>query len=327
MPLGLCWQEANVVDPIGTRFESDDFDVIVSELESDRLIVGHELGCRRYVPDNVRVNAGHVLQSVLLHLILVIVRSEYVIHRKLTFNALSLEVLWELDRYTVREGIAMVKLDISIDVELVSCVDDANLELVLVVDEGGHVVVVAAPAVRDFLRLRAVHQDVHTHVVTIQDLLELLLDLRRDGVHVPRPRVYPIDEVNLFLDVRFFLNVLGLQCFFIDVVAVQHGQPLEPRHELVDGLAHLVAVGAATSVDQHIILSEQTLRLQIDVLHVQAALAELCFRIRAILGDCLVEVVLLSQALSSVHRLLDAVLDLAVEEHGIFTGLHLLAVH
>lgn len=99
----------------------------------------------------------------------------------------------------------MIQLDVACDIESVCCVHNANFELVLVINQVGYVVVVAAPGVRNFLRLRAVHQDVHAHIVGIQDLLELLFDFRIDNVHASSPRIDLFDEVELCLNVCLFL--------------------------------------------------------------------------------------------------------------------------
>ena len=71
----------------------------------------------------------------------------------MTLDALALEVRGELDRYTIRKRVSVVHLDVTFDIKLARSVKNANLELVLVVDEARHVVMVAAPAISDLLSL------------------------------------------------------------------------------------------------------------------------------------------------------------------------------
>ena len=54
------------------------------------------------------------------------------------------------------------------------------------------------------------------------------------------------DKVQLRFDVGFLLVVLGLDGFFKDLVSVEHGEPLETRHEFVDHFADLVSVSCAS---------------------------------------------------------------------------------
>ena len=79
MPFRLGWQHTDVVDPVCARFESDYLDFFVSQLKSQRFIIRNEIGSRRYVPHDIRVNTRHVLKRVLLHLILIIVGGEDVV--------------------------------------------------------------------------------------------------------------------------------------------------------------------------------------------------------------------------------------------------------
>ena len=106
--------------------------------------------------------------------------------------------------------------------------------------------------------------------------------------------------------------MLRLHCLLEDREALHHGQPLQPRHELIDELADFVAVGDASGKDLDVVLPEQRLRLQVHVLDVEAALAELSLRVGPVSGHRHVVEVLLGEALRPLHRLLDTVLNLAV---------------
>ena len=136
-----------------------------------------------------------------------------------------------------------------------------------------------------------------------------------------------LNKVELLLYVCLFLFVLRLNSFFKNVVAMQHGQPLQPRHKLIHHFTNFVPVRHASSVNLNIVLSEQALRLKIYVLDIETSLAELSLCIWSILGNSLVEIVLLRQALCSVDSLLNAVLNFAKHEHSVFSCVQLRRIH
>ena len=82
-PLGLGRQHADIVDPVGTRFQTDDLDVFVAQLEGEGLCLGHQVGRCRNVTEDVGINPGHIGQRVLLHLVLVVVRGEHIVEGEL----------------------------------------------------------------------------------------------------------------------------------------------------------------------------------------------------------------------------------------------------
>ena len=106
MPLRFRRKHANVIDPVSARFKSNDLDLSIiafTQLEGERFVVRNKVRRRRYIPNDICVDASHVCQRVLLNLIFIGVSCEYVVERELTLDALSLEILGKLDRYTVRE--------------------------------------------------------------------------------------------------------------------------------------------------------------------------------------------------------------------------------
>ena len=68
-----------------------------------------------------------------LHFVLVILSGKDIVKRKLTLDALLLEVARESDCDSVRERIAMVKIDVSLNLIVVCSSHDSDLELVLVI--------------------------------------------------------------------------------------------------------------------------------------------------------------------------------------------------
>lgn len=94
------------------------------------------------------------------------------------------------------------------------------------------------------------------------------------------------------------------------------GEPLEAGQEFVDHFADLVSIGYRASEYFDIIFSDETLRGQLQILHIQTARALFGLGIWAILRYGTLKTVLLLQPLSALHRLLQTVLELAVQEYG-----------
>ena len=82
---------------------------------------------------------------MLLDRVLIIFSSKDIIERELRFDTLALEVSWELDGYTIRKRITVIKLDIALNIIDGGLRQDAEFELVLIIDQVGHVIVVATP--------------------------------------------------------------------------------------------------------------------------------------------------------------------------------------
>ena len=254
-----------------------------------------------------------------LHLILIRLASEDIIKRELRLDALLLEVAREAHRHSVRVAVAVIELDVCFDAIALGVSDDFELKLVLVIDEVRHVVMVAAPRIRHLLRLRCKHLGVLARIVRVQDIVELLNHLRTLNMMLVGALLDCINEVHLFLNVLIFLRMLRLECFLENIEAVKHGEPLEASHEFIDDLAHLVAVADAAHVHFDIILANQALRIQLAILNVEAALAEISLRVRSVFGDCLVEEVFLLKAVSAIYRVLDIVLDFGEKEDSVLT--------
>ena len=254
-----------------------------------------------------------------LHLILIRLASEDIIKRELRLDALLLEVAREAHRHSVRVAVAVIELDVCFDAKAFGVSDDFELKLVLVIDEVRHVVMVAAPRIRHLFRLRCEHLGVLARIVRVQDIVELLNHLRTLNMMLVGALLDCINEVHLFLNVLIFLRMLRLECFLENIEAVKHGEPLEASHELIDDLAHLVAVADAAHVHFDIILANQALWIQLAILNVEAALAEISLSVRSVLGDCLVEEVFLLKAVSAIYRVLDIVLDFGEKEDSVLT--------
>lgn len=161
----------------------------------------------------------------------------------------------------------------------------------------------------------------------IQNIVELQFYLWRHSDKFACSRVDPVNEIELLFQIKLLLLQLGLDCLLIDFVAMQHWDPLEARHEFVDDLAHFVSVGSAASENFNVVVAQQALRLQIDILDVETALADLCPCVWTLVRDGHVVVVFLRQSLRTRHGLLYAVLDLSKQEHSIFACVKSRGVH
>ena len=117
VPIWLGRQHADVINPVGRRLEPYDLDILVAQLVCQGFVVGDHVWRRRDVAEDVRVYPRHVRQSVLLHLILVVVRGEDIVQAELALDALTLEVGREFDRYTVGERVPVVQLYAALDAE------------------------------------------------------------------------------------------------------------------------------------------------------------------------------------------------------------------
>lgn len=71
VPLGLSRQQAYVVDPIVSRLEPDYLEVFVAQFVDKRLIARHLVARGGNVPEDVGVDASHVVQGEFLPLVLV----------------------------------------------------------------------------------------------------------------------------------------------------------------------------------------------------------------------------------------------------------------
>lgn len=164
---------------------------------------------------------------MLLDRVLIIFSSKDIIKRELRFDALALEVSWELDGYTIRKRITVIKLDIALNIIDGGLRQDAEFELVLIIDQVGHVIVVATPGVCNLLSLARIHEGVLSHVVLVQDIVELLFKFCRSDVLAACPSVDLVNEVKLSFDIGLFLLEFGVQGFLVNFETVLEGKPLE----------------------------------------------------------------------------------------------------
>lgn len=161
----------------------------------------------------------------------------------------------------------------------------------------------------------------------VEDFVEFILHLWRLDMMIYGPFLDRLNHFELLLDVTLLLFVFGLKCVLENFVAVEHGKPFEARHKFVDDLADFVSIASATHKDFNVILAQQTLRLQVSVLDIEAALTELSLRVWTILRDGLVKEIILLKSICTTHRMLNAVLNLAKEEHCILSCVQLTRGH
>ena len=128
--------------------------------------------------------------------------------------------------------------------------------------------------------------------------------------------INPAHFCHLSVHVDLLLGLICLQRLFKYFVAMLQGEPLEAGQEFVDHFADLVSIGYRASEYFDIIFSDETLRGQLQILHIQTARALFGLGIWAILRYGTLKAVLLLQPLSALHRLLQTVLELAVQEYG-----------
>ena len=121
----------------------------------------------------------------------------------------------------------MVHLNLSDNSINVSGLQDAKLQLVLVVYHAWHVVMVTAPGIRNRLLIVLVHQSMNSCIMCVQDFTELSLYLLRHNVILASPLIDLLDKVKLLLLVGLFLEHFRLDRFFKYLITMQHWKPFE----------------------------------------------------------------------------------------------------
>lgn len=171
---------------------------------------------------------------------------------------------------------------------------------------------IASPGVGNFFRLRCVHKSVLSNIVSIQNIVKLGRHIMCHNVVLACSVLDFLNEVQLCFSVCFFLLMLGLDCFLEDLISMLHWEPLEASHEFVHNFADFVPISDTSSKYFDIVLSKQTLRLEVDILYIKTTLTEISLRVWPILRYGLIIEIILLQSLTSIHSLLNTVLDLAV---------------
>ena len=67
----------------------------------------------------------------------------------------------------------------------------------------------------------------HSHIVTIENVIEFVFNFGCYNCSFASPSINLVDEIELSLDVGLLLFVLRSDGSFVDLVSLQHGQPLQ----------------------------------------------------------------------------------------------------
>jgi len=151
--------------------------------------------------------------------------SEKIVNTELGLDDLFLEVSWEERSDLIGEGVSVVQLDVTAEVELCWARHNLEFQSVRIADQIGHDVVVGLPAV--FYFVGVVYPDVIVDVAVSRffDFFEFVFLNNVFQIGIFSSLIALVFEVNLGFYVGFLYIMLHLNSFFEDVEAPLHRQP------------------------------------------------------------------------------------------------------
>ena len=267
MPLRFGGCQANVINPIRCRFESQHLDVFVSELMSQWIVTWYRIPCSWEIPENISINPCQIVERKLLDLVWILY-SKQIIERELGLDDLALEISCKDPIDLVRKCITVIKLDISSKRILIRQFYNFDLEVVLIIDIVRNCIMICTPRILDLSRYCGVKHFIFLCVCIFKNFFEFLLEIRSHCMMALDSLLNFVHHILLLSYVKVLLPLESMMCLLKYMITMLKRHPFEPWHEFIYHFWYLVAVRYCSGVYLYVILADKALWGHVNILHI-----------------------------------------------------------